>query len=51
MPFIKITKEVVEKAQKAREEALKKDSDLRAFHEELEKQYKEAIDKSDKEAQ
>ena len=51
MPFIKITKEVVEKAQKAKEEALKKDPQFQTFEEELEKQVKEAIGQSDKEVQ
>ena len=46
MPFMKITKEAVEKAQKAREEALKKDPDFWTFEEELEKQDKEAVEQS-----
>ena len=49
MPIIKITKQDVEKAQKAREEALKKDPEFKAFEEEREKEEKKAIEQQEKE--
>ena len=41
MPIIKITKQVVDTARKAREAALKKDKDFRAFEGEMEQKEKE----------
>jgi len=49
MPIIRITKQVVEDAKKAREAALKKDSDYRAFEEKLHKEEKEAMEQQKKE--
>lgn len=43
MPIIRITKQVVEDAKKAREAALKKDPDFRRSEEKREKEEKEAI--------
>lgn len=50
MPIIKITKQVVDNAKKAREAALKKDPDFRAFEEEMERKEKEAMKQREKEA-
>jgi len=49
MPIIRITKQVVENAKKAREVALKKDPDFRASEEELEMEEKEAREQREKE--
>ena len=49
MPIIKITKQVVDTAKKAREAALKKDQDFRAFEEEMEMKEKEAMEQKEKE--
>lgn len=50
MPIIRITKQDVEKAKKAREEALKKDPEFKAFEEEREKEEKKAMEQKGKEA-
>jgi len=50
MPIIRITKEQVEKSQKAREKALKEDSEFKALEEEREKEIKKAIEQRGKEA-
>ena len=49
MSIIRITRQVVEDARKAREAALKKDPDFRAFEEELEKGEEEAMQQWEKE--
>jgi hypothetical protein len=43
MAIIRITKQQVKKAQRARAAALKKDPDFRAFERELEKQNRDAL--------
>ncbi len=50
MPIVRITKQVVENARKAREAALKKDPNFRASEEEREKEKKEAVEQREKEA-
>ena len=50
MPIIKITKQVVDNARKAREAALKKDTDFRASEEERERKEKETVEQREKEA-
>ncbi len=50
MPIIRITKQVVDNARKAREAALKKDPDFRAFEEKMEREEKEAMKQREKEA-
>jgi hypothetical protein len=50
MPLIRITKQDVDNARKAREAALKKDPNLRAFEEEMEREEKEAMEEGEKEA-
>jgi hypothetical protein len=49
MPIIRITKDQLESAAKAREAALKKDPDFRAFEEERERLEKEALAKREME--
>ena len=50
MPIIRITKQDVEKARKAREEAFKKDPEFRASEEKMEKRMEETMEKREKEA-
>ena len=50
MPIIRITKQDVEKAQKAKEEALKKDPEFKSFQDEMEKLEKKAEEQWRKEA-
>lgn len=49
MPGLRITKEDVKRADKARKEALKNDPEFRAFEEEQEKLRKKAFKKNKKE--
>ena len=49
MPIIRITKQDVKKAERARKAALKKDPEFRAFEAEQEKQHKEAMKQQEKE--
>jgi hypothetical protein len=49
MPIIKITKEQVEDAHRAREAALEKDPEFRAFEQEQEKHRKEAAKQHERE--
>ncbi len=51
MPIIRITKQVVEDARKAREAALKNDPDFRASEEEQDRREKEAMEQRDKEVE
>ncbi len=50
MATIKITKKIVEDAKKAREAAIKKDPDFRAYEEEREREEKKALEQRKKEA-
>ena len=50
MPIVRITKQVVDNARKAREAALKKDPDFRASEEEREREEKKAVEQREKEA-
>jgi hypothetical protein len=49
MPIIKITKAQLKEAAKAHAAALKEGPDFKAFHEELERQEREAIEQLEKE--
>ena len=49
MPIIRITKQDVEEAERARKAALKKDPEFRAFEEEREKRMKEALKQREEE--
>ena len=51
MPIIRITKQIIEDAKKARDAALKKDPEFRASEEELEKEEQEAIEQLKKEVE
>ena len=50
MPAIKITRQVVDNARKAREAALKNNPDFQAFEKEMERNRKEAMEQRGKEA-
>jgi len=51
MPTVRITKEQVKKAQKARKAALKKDPEFRAFEEEQERLHEEATKQQEQKKQ
>ncbi len=50
MAIMKITKQIVEDAKKAREAAIKKDPDFRAYEEEQEREEEKAVKQRNKEA-